>query len=127
MILQRPSRRCLCSALGLVLLLSSPLCLAGQVATIVTLRSFNNADGASPEVGLTPGDDGFFYGTTYQGGSSGYGTVFAVTTNGALTSLVSFTNGNGAYPKSGLTCGADGAFYGTTFLGGSSGQVTGKC
>ena len=48
------------------------------------------------------GSDGNFYGTTYYGGTtseSGYGTVFKISTNGALTSLYSFTGGNdGANP-----------------------------
>jgi len=65
------------------------------------------------------GYDGSFYGATYQGGSSGYGTVFRVTTNGAISTLVSFANTNGAYPKSGLVVGGDGNYYGTTYFGGN--------
>ena len=64
--------------------------------------------------GLVLGGDGNFYGTTAAGGSSGYGTVFKVTTNGVLTSLVSFNDANGAYPSAGLVFGRDGNFYGTT-------------
>jgi uncharacterized repeat protein (TIGR03803 family) len=60
------------------------------------------------------GTDGYFYGTTWGGGSGGYGTVFRVTTNGALTTLASFYNTNGAVPQAGLTLGTDGNFYGTT-------------
>ena len=71
------------------------------------------------------GPDGNFYGTTYEGGSSGYGTVFKVTTNGVLTSLVSFNNNltNGAYPVAGLVLGPDGSFYGTTSKGYGNGSV----
>ncbi|MGA2173549.1 MAG: choice-of-anchor tandem repeat GloVer-containing protein [Verrucomicrobiota bacterium] len=88
--------------------------------TLQTLLSFNSADGANSVAALTLGNDGNFYGTTYNGGNlslnagSGDGTVFKLTTNGALTTLVSFSSTNGANPYAGLTLGNDGNFYGTT-------------
>ena len=43
------------------------------------------------------------------------GTVFRISTNGALTSLYSFTGGHdGGIPYAGLVQGSDGNFYGTT-------------
>jgi uncharacterized repeat protein (TIGR03803 family) len=84
--------------------------------------------GANPFAGLVHGSDGSFYGTTENGGDYGYldglgkGTVFAVGTNGALTSLYSF-NGGGANPDGGLMQGSDGSLYGTT-TGGISGNGT---
>jgi uncharacterized repeat protein (TIGR03803 family) len=60
------------------------------------LYSFGFTDGVSPLAGLVQGGDGHFYGTTYYGGTNvgangdGYGTVFKMSTNGALTSLYSF-------------------------------------
>jgi uncharacterized repeat protein (TIGR03803 family) len=72
---------------------------------------------------LVLGSDGCFYGTTDNGGSSGNGTVFKVTTNGTLTTLVSFGYTNGSSPN-GLTVGNDGNFYGTTYWGGASGYGT---
>jgi uncharacterized repeat protein (TIGR03803 family) len=89
--------------------------------TLTTLVNFNGTNGACPVAALTLGTDGNFYGTTggYNSGSSGYGTVFQVTTNGTLTTLASFNYANGAYPQ-GLTLGTDGNFYGTTESGGSS-------
>jgi uncharacterized repeat protein (TIGR03803 family) len=84
-----------------------------------TLVSFNGTNGKYPNAALTLGNDGDFYGTTYSGGSNGYGTIFKFTTNGTLTTLVSFANTNGAEPN-GLTLGNDGNFYGMTTLGGSN-------
>ena len=58
---------------------------------ITTLYNFSGgADGGLPYAGLTQGHDGKFYGTTYKGGTSGYGTIFQITTNGALTTFTSF-------------------------------------
>ena len=44
--------------------------------TLTTLISFNGTNGASPQAGLIQGADGNFYGTTTQGGTNGYGTIF---------------------------------------------------
>jgi uncharacterized repeat protein (TIGR03803 family) len=62
--------------------------------TVQTLVSFNGTNGNNPTA-LTLGNDGNFYGTTVEGGTSygGYGTVFQVTTNGTLHTLVSFRIG----------------------------------
>ena len=69
------------------------------------------------------GSDGNFYGTTYQGGASDYGTVFKLTPGGVLTTLVDFTgttgSNKGRYPMAGLVQGGDGNFYGTTTSWGS--------
>ena len=89
-------------------------------------------DGTNPKAGLVQGSDGYFYGTTYLGGTpnspahDGYGTVFKISTNGAMTSLYSFTDGNdGAWPTAGLVQASDGYFYGTTSYGGTGGFTYG--
>ncbi len=52
------------------------------------------------------------------------GTVFRISTSGALTSLYSFTGGNdGANPQAALVQGNDGYFYGTTKDGGTNQQL----
>jgi uncharacterized repeat protein (TIGR03803 family) len=73
---------------------------------------------------LTWGADGYFYGATTSGGTNGHGTLFKVTTNGALTTLVNFNYTNGAVPAASLTPGNDGYFYGTTQEGGTNGNGT---
>jgi uncharacterized repeat protein (TIGR03803 family) len=96
------------------------------MGVLTTLISFNNTNGAQPQANLALGADGNFYGTTRDGGNLslnsgyGYGTVFKITTNGALTTLVSFALTNGYWPQAGLSLGNDGNFYGTTTGGGDT-------
>jgi uncharacterized repeat protein (TIGR03803 family) len=99
---------------------------SGSTYTETILHSFTTApnDGNNPYVGgLTRTRAGAFYGTTYQGGQSGWGTVFKLTQSGstyAESVLYSFRNGNGdgARPSSGLLLGPAGALYGETSIGG---------
>ena len=90
-----------------------------------------NSDGASPHGDLILGGD-TLYGTTYEGGASGYGAVFAVKTNGTgFTNLHSFsarsgpslTNLDGANPESGLVL-VGNTLFGTTFYGGTASRGT---
>jgi len=56
---------------------------------------------------------GNFYGTTWEGGADGYGTVFQITPAGKLTTLQSFNWTDGAMPYSeGLAQGTDGTSTG---------------
>lgn len=89
---------------------------------LIPLYSFTNGyDGANPYAGLVQADDGNLYGTTENGGTNGYGVVFRITTNGALTPLYSFTGGrDGANPRGGLIQAGDGNLYGTTENGGTN-------
>jgi uncharacterized repeat protein (TIGR03803 family) len=90
---------------------------------LTNLYSFTGgADGGNPQAGLVLGSDGKLYGTTFQGGTNLYGgTVFEISTNGALASLYSFSGGNdGVNPAAALVQGNDGSFYGTTSYGGTN-------
>ncbi len=93
----------------------------GDTTNYIVLYTFSEGlDGAEPEAGLAAGNDGWYYGTTYGGGTNGLGTLFKVSSSGTFASLHSFTGGaDGAYPIAGLTLGSDGNFYGTTSAGGS--------
>ncbi|HEV3060532.1 MAG TPA: choice-of-anchor tandem repeat GloVer-containing protein [Vicinamibacterales bacterium] len=92
--------------------------------TITVLHAFAGAptDGAFPLAALCQAADGNFYGTTYDGGASNYGTVFRMTPAGIVTVLHSFAATDGANPQAALLQAADGNFYGTTYLGGAYGQ-----
>jgi len=81
------------------------------------------ADGASPNEPLV--FNGTIFGTTYVGGTDGFGTIFKVATNGTgYTVLRNFTNiPDAQYPVAGLI--SDGAtLYGTSLDGGSDGVGT---
>jgi len=93
---------------------------------LTTLYSFTGGeDGGFVQAGLAQGSDGNFYGTTVAGSANNSGTVFQISTNGALTTLYSFTGGGeGGYPRGGLAQGSDGNFYGTTEDGGANNSGT---
>jgi len=75
----------------------------------------------SPYGRLVQGTNGDFYGTTYAGGISNYGTIFKITSSGTLTTLFSFSRTNGANPYyGGLMRASDGNFYGNCYSGGAS-------
>ena len=84
-----------------------------------SIFAFDALDGATPIAGLTAAGDGSFYGTTAYGGSNFLGSIFRITTNGAMTTLVNFAGTNGTSPVAALVQGMDGNFYGTTASGGA--------
>ncbi len=98
-----------------------------STGTLTTLHSFFVQDGEYPYAGLVQADDGFFYGTTTQGGSGSEGVVFKIGPGGAFTVVHNFQGGpiDGSIPKAPLIKGTDGNLYGTTVFGGkaSSGDV----
>jgi uncharacterized repeat protein (TIGR03803 family) len=94
----------------------------------VLYRFDSEAGGQNPDSALTD-VNGVLYGTTEWGGGGscdvdsgrfvGCGTVFSLTTSGALQVLHSFVGGHdGANPGSDLTH-VNGALYGTTYAGGT--------
>jgi uncharacterized repeat protein (TIGR03803 family) len=95
--------------------------------TETNLHSFvGSPDGKFPYAGLVQGSDGNFYGTTEEGGTNNYGTVFRISPSGTETNLHSFVGypTDGRYPYGGLVQGSDGNFYGTTLSGGEGGNGT---
>lgn len=87
--------------------------------SFTSLHSFSGTDGANPVGGgLVLGFDGAFYGVTYDGGVSGVGNIFKITSSGIITNLYNFDGSAGANPYGPLLLGADGNLYGTTNAGG---------
>jgi uncharacterized repeat protein (TIGR03803 family) len=87
---------------------------------LTTLASFDGANGSGPNIGLTLTASGLLYGTTFNGGADGNGTLFQVTPAGQITTIYSFDGSDGAGANGALVQGFDGALYGTTYHGGSS-------
>lgn len=94
---------------------------------VQVLHSFDGgAGGAFPYEAPIEGHDGYFYGTTGQGGAFGEGTVYRMDRSGAVTILHSFGESAdaGALPVGEIVQGDDGALYGTTVRGGLFGHGT---
>lgn len=77
------------------------------------LHSFDNTHGGHPLAPLVQGTDGDFYGTTYWGGTNGFGTVFRISPSGNFEVLFNFVQFD-QNPLGPMIQGSDGAFYGTT-------------
>lgn len=99
---------------------------------VTTLISFDGTNGATPWR-LIEASDRFLYGVTDEGGSNlagnqwgttGYGTIFKIATNGDFTSLASFNNGDGAFPRTELIEVTNGVFLGVAYQGGSDNYGT---
>lgn len=103
----------------------------GSGWVLMPLYSFSGADGTFPYGGVILGPDGSLYGTTYQGGQYGYGTVYRLRPSPTAcasvicpweeTVLYSFTGGaDGKEPVGGnLVFDQAGNLYGTTEFGGA--------
>ena len=91
------------------------------------LYSFDSVagDGLKPITGLTLGTDGNFYGTTGNGGTKNFGSLYKITPAGSESVLYSFCSvscNDGIGPATPLVLHTDGKFYGNTngnSLGGS--------
>jgi uncharacterized repeat protein (TIGR03803 family) len=99
--------------------------------TAVSGANATNRDGANPGAGLIASGN-TLYGTAENGGTNGYGTVFALNTDGSgFTNLYSFTaanpvtgtNRDGANPAAGLILSGN-TLYGVAPYGGRSANGT---
>ena len=99
-----------------------------EVTPLGILHAFTGgSDGGNPNASLTLLENGTtLYGMTPFGGANGYGTAFALDTNGVFTTLHAFTGGSeGSNPNASLTLSKDKTtLYGTTAYGGTNGAGT---
>jgi len=96
--------------------------------TLTTLYSFCSqpscTDGNNVQSPLVMASNGALYGVTQSGGAQGWGTVFAITPKGKLTTLHAFAFTDGANPVGGMVQASDSNLYGTTAGGGKTANGT---
>lgn len=102
---------------------------SGQNWTESVIYNFaGGGDGGNPVAGVIMDANGNLYGTTYDGGTFGFGTVYQLTRSGSnwtKSILYIFQNGtDGRAPSGGLVFDNAGNLYGTTSFGGSNGGGT---
>jgi uncharacterized repeat protein (TIGR03803 family) len=99
-----------------------------STGTQQTIYSFKgHADGKDPLSASLVDVGGTLYGTTHDGGTSGLGAVFRVSTSGTEEVIHTFTGsatGDGSRPDATLLKVANGTLYGTTVAGGAHGWGT---
>ena len=103
----------------IILLVCMAAAMAAHAQKFTTLHSFHGTDGSEPQASLVQATDGNLYGTTFDGGTNGDGTVFKISPSGALTTLHSFDGTDGQNPWAGVIQASNGNFYGTTLNGGA--------
>src|SRR5205823_5290569 len=95
--------------------------------TVPYMFDGTNGNGITPRSGISLGTDGYFYGTTLNGGKSA-GTIFKIPPAGTISTLYKFTGQAGtACPAGGKPDGGnpyappirgkDGYYYGVTSIG----------
>jgi uncharacterized repeat protein (TIGR03803 family) len=93
---------------------------AGQETVLYNFSG--GADGGNPQAGVISDSAGNLYGTTFEGGTAGWGVVYKLDAAGQETVLHSFTGGaDGGYPAAGVIRDSAGNLYGTTVNGGRAG------
>jgi len=86
-----------------------------------TLATFDYATQGGPSGAPFLGTDGSLYGTTFDGGQSGIGSVYKIAPDGTISTVFVFNGVTGMYPTS-LVQTPNGTLYGTTYYGGSHGD-----
>jgi uncharacterized repeat protein (TIGR03803 family) len=80
-----------------------------------------NTDGSYPSAGVVEGQDGNFYGVTWQGGTNNNGVIFRVDAERTYKVLQDFYGTKSANPLATLLQHTNGMFYGDTSFGGTYG------
>jgi len=106
----------------------SPNGSGGWTQTVLHSFQNNGVDGIHPFCTLTFDAQGNLYGTTYQGGTHNYGTVFELSpSSGSWTETILHdfnivdNLGDGGYPEAGVIFDSSGDLIGTVYAGGTFG------
>jgi uncharacterized repeat protein (TIGR03803 family) len=91
--------------------------------TLYQFGAHNSSDGRIPLGDLILGSDGLLYGTTFDGGTNGSGTIYRIGQDGSGYSVVA-NLGSPQGPAGGIIESTNGILYGTTQLGGDVGAGT---
>jgi uncharacterized repeat protein (TIGR03803 family) len=113
----------LLGAMATVLLMTAAMpAQAGSYSVIHSFTGMTQGDGEEPSSALVADSQGRLYGTTFEGGQFGQGSVYRLTKTGKTWTeevLFSFPSGQEG-PQGGVLIGPAGELYGTTSIGGSS-------
>ena len=116
-------------ALAITIMLIVVASQPAQAQTFNVIHTFTGGlDGANPYAGVMLDQGGNLYGTAYQGGAAGNGTVYQLKHKGSgwtLNTLYAFAqggDGDGANPEARVIFGPNGTLYGTTRYGGTGQQ-----
>jgi uncharacterized repeat protein (TIGR03803 family) len=98
----------------------------GGVETVLYSFGSSSTDGSGPYGRMVMDSAGNLYGTTRNGGTYNYGTVFKISPVAVETVLYSFgsTTNDGLEPQAGLVMDKAGNLYGTTAYGGTNSDGT---
>lgn len=96
---------------------------SGSLTVIHNFPVGSQADGSDPIAGLLFASNGFFYGSTFSGGSEAYGDLFQINANGqSYIDVYDFQNTFGSNPSSNLVQHTNGFAYGMATHGGLHGD-----
>src|SRR5262249_40213075 len=89
---------------------------------VTTLYSFAGGqfDAAQPYAPLIQASDGFFYGTTQQGGLNNGGVIFRIDSSGVIKLVRNLSDVDGTQPWAPLIQATDGKLYGVASFGGTA-------
>ena len=93
---------------------------AYSITSTGTFKLLPNLTSRNSKTPLILASDGNFYGTTISGGLKNDGTVFRMSSTGAIKIIYGFDYTHGAELFAPVVQGSDGFLYGTTFAGGTA-------
>ena len=100
-----------------------PVTLDYRILHTFITREGRYLDGKKPSGKLFQARDGFFYGTTLEGGPWNAGVVYKIDAAGTFAVVHGFDTFEGSEAKAGVFQASDGYFYGTLEQGGYGGKI----